>query len=656
MAIDPAAAESPSTAPRFSVDLGRPLPNAGGGIEAWAATDSLDPSALLMALPVTRDAPIRADVLEPLKAPIDQLLLPVGHGPGPSSGGTPAYYLFSQAPTGSPLSADLRPWSEAALLSMVLRPIAQVMVELETRGLTHRAIRLNNVFRGLPDTPVVLGAAWSEPPAFRQPALFDPPYSAACHPHGRGNGGIADDVYALGVLLIVLALGRLPLARLDETAIIERKLSMGSFPALTNDEKLPAIIGDLARNMLAEDPEHRPPPALLLDPIAARGRRVAARPPHRASRPLKLGQSQIWDARGLAFAIGRDPNAAMQAIRSGETTQWLRRGLGDAGLAARLEEFQRHRVSEGPSQDAKLDNWLLMRVIAQIDPLAPMTWCGLSFWPDALGPLMAAGPDCLATVTEVVATDAVAQWNAMREERSDTRWSRADGQRQHAIMQVRGPSGGPPRLLYALNPLLPCQSPLLEGHWVVSLADLPPVLNDTVGQLSADSDLLDNHLLAFIGIRGERRLDIEVNTLNGRLTEPERLIALLRLMAALQSRYWSQPLPGLSAWFVARGRPLVVQWHHRPTREAVAAELARMATQGLLMPILTLVADTTTREADFHGATRARRELAGIDLELAAIAGGTEARATYARRVGQEIVAGVGLTALAAMLVLAAIG
>lgn len=654
MATDPTA--TPQGNARYLVDLGRKLPDAGGGIEAWAATDQLGSATSLMALLVAPHAPIRVGTLDLLKAPVDQLLTPVGHGRGPSPGGAPAYYVYNQAPPGPPLSADLRPWSETALLSAVLRPIAQVMIELESRGITHRGIRPDNVFRGPPGTQVVLGAAWSEPPAYRQPALFEPPYSAACHPSGRGAGTIADDVYALGVLLIVLALGRVPLARLDETAIIERKLSMGSFAALAQDEKLPPIIGDLARNMLAEDPEHRPPPTLLLDPIAARGRRVAARPPHRAPRPLRLGASQVWDARGLAFAIGREPDAAVQAMRSGEAMQWLRRSLGDAALAARLEEFQRHRLSEGPVQDTRLDRWLLMRVTTQIDPLAPMTWRGVSFWPDSVGAMMAADATCRTVATEVIAGDAITQWSLLRDERSDVHWTRTERQRHHTLLQLRGPSGGAPRLLYSLNPLLPCESPLLAGRWVVSLTDLPAELNDAVARADPNSDLLDNDLLAFIAVRAERRLDVEVNALNGRLSDAERLTAQLRLLAGLQARFWPQPLPGLSAWIAARGAPLVVQWNNRPKREEVAAELNRLAAQGLLTPILNLVSDSATRDADTQGAERARQELAGLDLELAAIADGAEARAAHARRVGQEIVAGMGLTALATMLVLAAVG
>ena len=237
--------------------------------------------------------------------------------------------------------------------------------------------------------PLVLGAAWAAPPAMQQPALFEPPYSAMCHPAGRGDGSIADDVYALGVLLLTLALGRLPLAELDDAAILRRKLEVGSHGALVGDERLPPLVGDLLRGMLAEDPEHRPTPTLLTDPGVARSRRVAARPPRKAQRALPIGSIAVWDARTLAYAMAAEPEQAIGALRGGTAVSWLRRGLGESALATRVEDLVRHWLSESPSNESRSDAMMLMRVVAAIDPLAPLCWYGVAMWPDGLGPLLA---------------------------------------------------------------------------------------------------------------------------------------------------------------------------------------------------------------------------------------------------------------------------
>src|SRR5690242_7529855 len=168
-----------------------------------------------------------------------------------------------------------------------------------------------------------------------------------CLPAARGDGSIADDVYALGVALVCLATGRVPLSGVDEAVVVHRKLELGSFAALAgSDARLTPAIADLARGMLAEDPEHRPPPSLLSDPAAARGRRVAARPPRRAQRPMMLAGSQAHGARTLAYAISRAPEEGVRALRDGSIVQWVRHGIGDALLAARLDELVRHRSNE----------------------------------------------------------------------------------------------------------------------------------------------------------------------------------------------------------------------------------------------------------------------------------------------------------------------
>ena len=372
-----------------TVDPGRPLPDAGGGQPAFVVLDSSGGRSGVMAVRVARAMPPRARALDAASGLTDGLLGPIGHGPGLATGPAEmeSYYVFCPAPPGPAVAAAPSAWTEADLLECLLRPAAQALQRLAAHGVTHRAIRPNNVFQSVPGQPVVLGQGWAAPPAALQPALFEPAYSAMCLPCGRGEGTIADDVYALGVLMVVLALGRTPLEGQDASEIVRRKLERGSFAAIVGDARLPTIIADLARGMLAEDPDHRPSPSLLLDPVAAQTRRLAARPAKRAPVPARIGPWVAWNARALAHAIAVHPEPGLAALRSGAVDAWLRRSLGDALLAGRLEEIVRALPSA--AVEARADALLGMCAVAVLDPLAPLCWRGVAVWPDGIGPALA---------------------------------------------------------------------------------------------------------------------------------------------------------------------------------------------------------------------------------------------------------------------------
>jgi eukaryotic-like serine/threonine-protein kinase len=666
MAKPPATASSVETliAGQYVVDMARPLAAAGGGLPAFAVTDLETNRGDLMALRLQRHIVPRAQALLALRTPIEHLLTPLAHGPGPPSTVEPAYYVVAIAPSGPPVSVDLQPWPEAALIAQVLRPAALMLDRLADRGVTHRAIRPNNVFCGETGQPwrrpVVFGAAWAAPPASLQPAVFEPPYSAMCLANGRGEGSIADDVYALGVLLLTLALGRMPLDGSDDNAVVHRKLEFGSYAALVGDQRLPAVIGDLARGMLAEDPDHRPVPALLLDPAAARSRRVAARPPRRAPHPLKFAGQTIWDTRSLAYGLARQPAQALLALRAGAVESWIRRELGDAVLGAHIEEIVRHS-GDPAAEEGFADAMLIMRAVCLVDPLAPLCWRGIAVWPDGLGPVLASlpagDPQIGAWLLELIAAEAQGTWGSGRPERCDLMVLRVEARQLHGWLQMRGPAGGLRRLIYQLNPLYACLSPLLAGHCVARLIDLLPALEAVAATVDREQlRPVDADVAAFVAARSDHRTEVDAANQARPETDAAAMSAQLRLLAQLQLRHYPRPLPGLAGWLVDQAGPLLATWSNRQRRAAIAEQLRALVPAGQLAAILALAEDPAGHGLDAQEARTAAAALARIDRELRQIATGAAARGEMAQHLGQEIAASVGLTVLALLLALAALG
>ncbi len=441
------------------------------------------------------------------------------------------------------------------------------------------------------------------------------------------------------------------MGNMDDATVIRWKLDLGSFAALTRDIPLSGWFADLVHGMLAEDPDHRPLPNLLLDHASLRSRRVAARPARRSQRPLVINDIAVFDSRTLAYALFSDEKKAIQFLRNGLVTQWLRRGLGDAALATQIEDLVRSRlvdIKSGPRGDPLL----VMHTISAINPRMPLCWRGIALWPDALPALLAegigAGTDLLGVIQELLVHDIADIWSEddPKDGRSDT--PEVASQRQ---LLKDGSPGGLLRLFYGLNPILPCRAPSMTSKWIAGIPELMSFLDRIVE--AAGDKLIDQHLSAFIAARGDRRVEMQVNKLLSIKDNELFRSTELALLQDLQTRFFPSPMPALTKWAAARLRPELDRWRNRPKREALHLRLDALIKTGFVSRLLELVADPVARALDMQGANRAVTELAVIDLEVATIESEDKLRFVDAKRYGQAITGGIGLSTFILVVLLA---
>ena len=647
---------------RFRVLTGMQLADLGGHA-CFEAQDRRGIAGEVVALRMDPGAPARARLAAFGQLRHEALLSPLAHG---AAGG--AYWIATNRPPGPSLASLATPWSGNGLLTHVLRPAAVALDQLQIAGLTHRSIRPDNVFLSPGGKTVVLGPCWGAPPAHHQPAVFEAPYSAICPPAARGDGSIADDVYALGVLLLALWTGKLPLAGLEPRAIIQLKLEYGSHSALTNGLRLQRGFDDILRAMLSDDPLARPTPATLanLDAIHARrgGQRVAVR----AARPVAIGEKLAWNRRMLAFLSAEAPGEAMALLRQGVIEQWLRRTAEDGAIGSGIEELRRDQLlldARGASRGAgvaaaAVDHVCLMRLIALLDPLAPLFWRGLWLWPDGLGPLLA---NALTTASALDPRQAsallddlhrgggmLARWWQMRPNRPQQ-----DGpdlaQQLLRRSERDGEQGILLRAAYALNPFLPCASQSLGEGPVTTPVAIVEAVERSAGS-GPGKPLLDAHILAFLDARLE---DASADAAEA-AGDPLPAMRELRLLARCRALAGCGPTLRIAGSLLPQLEPLLQDWPGVSRKARRLDRLRTLAAVGDLASMLELMTDAESRTEDDAAREAATAKAAEIATALAGLTEALPWNLLASRNAARDTAAASGILCIMAALLYELLG
>lgn len=609
--------------------------------EPFRAIDRDRPADALFALICDPGLPPRQDLIEVL-APlhVDELMTPRASGVVDWAPlGRRCVALIFAEPGGArvtqAMSDTITPITEDEVLSVVLPSLLTALKALFALGLTHRAIRPTNLYRRASDRRIVLGECVSAPPAFAQPVIIEPIESALALPVARGEGTAADDLYALGVTLVHLLLGRDPSHGLTDDQVLVEKMNRGSFAMLLAGERPPLRILEILRGLLADDPRERWTLADLHGWIERR--RLAVKqyvPPKRAARPLEVDGIGHVSTRSLAHAFARDPPAGAKLIRSGDFDIWLQRSLVDPERSAAVA------LAVDGANSSINEARFVARVTMALDPRAPIRYGSFAAAVDGLGPALAAAYHAgsnTAVIAEVISARLPQFWFTVQANfRPEQSLYLRTFDRHRQLLDDRRPGFGVERLLYELNPGLHCLSPTIERDCVTNPRDVLPALERASAGGRVGDLLVDRHIAAFLAVRCRHAVADWHDDLAS-TTPQQRISGVLHVLARLQSLFGPASVPSLGERLGREVPVLVDRYHSHSRRQRLRAAIAKPAAQGHLPGIVAVVASRAERRRDDAEYRAAHHEYAEIGRALATLRDDKEGRARETVELGGRL-------------------
>ena len=520
----------------------------------------------------------------------------------------------------------------AGLVQRVARVAAGALARLEQAGLTHRAINSFNIFPA--GDSVELGPFWSAPPAFAQPPVFEPIVSASCHRSGRGPGTIADDIYALGVTLLSLFIGEVPLAGVPDEEVLERKLWQGSAAALMRGHNLPSAFAELVGAMISDEPSQRPRPERLEGGVGVLGPNASSRRRINAALPLMIGEREVWTTTQLAWTTAGSGDVVLRALLNGQVESWLRRGLNEIVLAERVESLVHPSGKAAAAPEGRdAEALFLARASTLLDAPSPVTWKGLRFLPDGLPGLLGAvvgGDEAFrATVTGLLESGVAGPQSCA------TRSFAADRPRPWSRFAIA-------RLAYELNPSCACASTALAGRPAATIDALLRALEDASEGVQGPP--LDAEMAAFIAAKQRSPV------VSGELAD-ER--AQLKVLAHFSVELRVNTLPNLARRLAPAMLRDIDAWPGTTGRARRQTRIEQVVRAGALAALHEMTSNTGEITRERGRQVEAHQKIQLLRLQQEALAKATAARLRDARHFGREAASVVAIVSGALVLLLA---
>ncbi len=526
----------------------------------------------------------------------------------------------------------------------IIKPIADGLVELGLKGIAHRAIRPDNLYyMDEQRTKIVLGDCVTSVAAHDQPVVLETIESGMANPSGRGGGTHADDMYAFGATVLMLAIGRNPLQGVPDAEIIRRKIQTGSYAALVGDERMPVAQIECLRGLLTDDTEQRWA-ATNID-LWLNGKRltpIQAKAESAAQRPIRFADQEFHSIRPLSYAMYQNWEKAISIISDGTLEIWIRRGheineLAD-GIDSAIKSTGAMSMMGGNKGDT--DDVIVARVLMLMDPKAPIRFRDFRCFIEGFGQALAIAmlrKQKLQPFSDFINRELWRHWLGAQAGKIA-----ADNQQYETVFRdlknyLKDPNSGAgiERCVYELNEWQPCMSPLIENQYVMEVKGVLPALDASAKNANTKLWPVDRHVAAFLRARYAKGTGSQIDSMND--PRPDRAtIGMLSVLAIVQWRLGPEALYGLAGWVGALMGPVINSYQNRNKRKDLEKEIPKLVRKGNLAELYNYLDNPEERQKDAEGFAWSKAEYAAAEKMIYDFEHGQMDRQESAIKLGRQ--------------------
>ncbi|AIK95868.1 protein kinase domain-containing protein [Candidatus Odyssella acanthamoebae] len=554
--------------------------------------------------------------------------------------------LIYQRPKGGRLVQNLgekfTPWSEEEVIDKLIKPVYEVVNALQYKGLTHQSISPLNMYISSDEKMqrVKIGDCLAVPAGLYQHPFFEPLNYAMTEPIGKGEATPTNDLFALGASVAYMLNGGFP-AQMDLSKIMAQRLDHGTLALYLPRGLQNGRLYELLRGLLHDNEEHR----WAIHEVGqwlTSGRQASpmSHPPRRASRPLSFnGKDDIYTINSLFVEMYNSPMNALEMIHKNELSMWLKNGLSDNHRIHQLDDLNTVLGSEASGAER------LMGVFQILIPGTPFFWQGKFYTPNGLGIAFADAVfrnDNVESLSLLLSSSILPYYlnTDSPADTSNNDDSHSSNQNKamlsaKSFINYPGVGGGVERAMYYMCPSLPCLSPIIRNHNVISITELLYALDD-VGRRSNKPELpLDNHIISYIFSKESALKQSILQNLSSP-SKHKKIRGALRLFAELQTKNRIKTLTGLCKWFGDLSESVIDGFKNIKYQEILRKKLQASIDSGDLSGLIKLLDNKKAIEMDANGLKAATSEVRHIEKTVKAIIHLSDMPNHYSERIGQN--------------------